>query len=98
MTLRTQSSIYSSIHTSHYALLFGVPPDTGFPKNHSTSFHFQILAQDVMPQLLNIAVIFVVTFVVFPGVAASWAPQLEFFTSKGPLELKKAVGKCKLEV
>lgn len=51
-----------------------------------------------MPQLLNIAVIFVVTFVVFPGVAASWAPQLEFFTSKGPLELKKAVGKCKLEV
>ncbi|CAK9078159.1 unnamed protein product [Durusdinium trenchii] len=29
--------------------------------------------------------IFVVTFVVFPGVAASWAPQLEFFTSKGRL-------------
>jgi len=51
-----------------------------------------------MPQLSNIAVIFVVTFVVFPGVAASWAPQLEFFTSKGTLELKKAVGKCKLEV
>ena len=56
------------------------------------------MAQDVMPQLSNIAVIFVVTFVVFPGVAASWAPQLEFFTSKGPLELKNALGKCKLEV
>ena len=41
--------------------------------------------KDVMPQLSNIAVIFVVTFVVFPGVAASWAPQLEFFTSKGRL-------------
>eukprot|EP00490_Sorites_sp_Unknown_P012485 CAMPEP_0114688832 /NCGR_PEP_ID=MMETSP0191-20121206/63893_1 /TAXON_ID=126664 /ORGANISM="Sorites sp." /LENGTH=416 /DNA_ID=CAMNT_0001976751 /DNA_START=32 /DNA_END=1284 /DNA_ORIENTATION=- len=32
-----------------------------------------------------ISMIFVVTFVVFPGVAASWAPQLEFFTSKGRL-------------
>jgi hypothetical protein len=42
--------------------------------------------QDVMPQLVNVSMIFVVTFVVFPGVAASWAPQLEFFTSKGRWE------------
>lgn len=41
--------------------------------------------KDVMPQLVNVSMIFVVTFVVFPGVAASWAPQLEFFTSKGKL-------------
>lgn len=39
-----------------------------------------------MPQLVNVSMIFVVTFVVFPGVAASWAPQLEFFTSKGRWE------------
>ena len=44
---------------------------------------FFFFLQDVMPQLVNISMIFVVTFVVFPGVAASWAPQLEFFTSKG---------------
>ena len=29
----------------------------------------------------------VVTFVVFPGVAASWSPQLEFFVSKGVLAI-----------
>ena len=28
---------------------------------------------------------------VFPGVAASWAPQLEFFTSKGSLAETKPV-------
>ncbi|CAE7227718.1 ENT3 [Symbiodinium natans] len=41
--------------------------------------------KDVVPQLVNVSVIFVVTFVVFPGVAATWSPQLEFFVSKGPL-------------
>ncbi|CAJ1431142.1 unnamed protein product [Effrenium voratum] len=41
--------------------------------------------KDVSPQLVNIATVFVVTFIVFPGVAATWKPQLEFFTSKGKL-------------
>ena len=39
--------------------------------------------KDVLAQLVNIAMIFVVTFVVFPGVAATWKPQLDFFVSKG---------------
>lgn len=43
------------------------------------------ILKDVLPQLMNIFLTFVVTFVVFPGVAASWAPQLDFFKSKGHL-------------
>eukprot|EP00913_Durusdinium_trenchii_P018074 g16983.t2 len=50
-----------------------------------TERNLSAVLQDVWPQLVNICMIFVVTFVVFPGVAASWAPQLEFFTSKGRL-------------
>ncbi|CAE7361445.1 ENT3 [Symbiodinium sp. CCMP2456] len=46
---------------------------------------FGPILKDVMPQLVNVTMIFVVTFVVFPGVAASWSPQLEFFVSKGAL-------------
>ncbi|CAE7361658.1 ENT3, partial [Symbiodinium microadriaticum] len=46
---------------------------------------FGPILKDVLPQLVNVTMIFVVTFVVFPGVAASWSPQLEFFVSKGAL-------------
>lgn len=40
---------------------------------------------DAAPQMVNVFAVFVMTFIVFPGVAASWKPQLDFFISKGAL-------------
>eukprot|EP00439_Symbiodinium_sp_Y106_P082178 s842_g21.t1 len=46
---------------------------------------FGVVLKDVIPQLVNVSMVFVVTFVVFPGVAANWSPQLDIFVSKGTL-------------
>eukprot|EP00746_Dinoflagellata_sp_MGD_P045803 gnl/MRDRNA2_/MRDRNA2_212477_c0_seq1.p1 gnl/MRDRNA2_/MRDRNA2_212477_c0~~gnl/MRDRNA2_/MRDRNA2_212477_c0_seq1.p1 ORF type:complete len:448 (+),score=64.13 gnl/MRDRNA2_/MRDRNA2_212477_c0_seq1:61-1404(+) len=37
--------------------------------------------KDALPQLVNICMIFIVTFIVFPGVASKWRSELPFFSS-----------------
>lgn len=60
--------------------------------------------KDAFPQLVNICMIFVVTFIVFPGVAASWRSQLPFFSNSklidyttciiGVFQVFDVVGRC----
>jgi len=59
--------------------------------------------KDARPQLVNICMIFIVTFIVFPGVSASWRSQLPFFSSNadwyttciiGIFQVFDVVGRC----
>lgn len=40
---------------------------------------------EAKPQILNVFGTFVLTFLVFPGVAATWKPQVDVFTRMGPM-------------